>query len=320
MKIDVEFLDLLKNLGSLDQRTLLRRLSAFSDLDRPRLQRLTDQWRQLPTQRRRQIIRLMGELADEHIELTFEVINRMAMADSDPQVRATAIANLWECEDPSLVPSLLDALRQDPDARVRAAAAKSLGGFVYIGETADLPGESLPQIEQALLEAHDRDQAIEVRIQCLESLGFSSRPEVQHLIRAAYERQEPNWLRAAFVAMGRSADPQWADVLMFEIHNPDPQLRLAAVEAAGELELRKLVPGLVDLLEDAYPPVRRAAIWSLGQIGGAIAEDMLTALLESSEDPEEIQLLEDALDNLAFVNGTRDLLLLNFDEDEDDID
>ncbi len=317
MHMNVEFLDLLKGLATLDQATLARRLSAFSDLDRNHLQRLADEWPRLPASRRRDIVRLLGELADEQIELTFEVINRMAMADEDPQVRATAIANLWECQDPGLVPHLLRALREDPDARVRREAAKSLGGFVYLGETSDLPGNTLLQIEEALLLAHDRDRDQRVRVQCLESLGFSSRPEVQMLIQTAYRSQDPDWLRAAFVAMGRSADPQWVDILMMEIHNPDPQLRLAAVRAAGELELRKLVPGLVDLLEDAYPPVRRAAIWSLGQIGGAIAEDMLTHLLESSEDPEEIQLLQDALDNLAFVDGTRDMLLFGFEDDED---
>ena len=119
MHMNVEFLDLLKGLATLDQATLARRLSAFSDLDRNHLQRLADEWPRLPASRRRDIVRLLGELADEQIELTFEVINRMAMADEDPQVRATAIANLWECQDPGLVPHLLRALREDPDARVR---------------------------------------------------------------------------------------------------------------------------------------------------------------------------------------------------------
>jgi hypothetical protein len=40
-------------------------------------------------------------------------------------------------------------------------------------------------------------------------------------------------------------------------------------------------------------------------------------LLETTEDESEIALLEDALDYLAFVDGTRDIALFDFDDDQD---
>jgi len=64
--------------------------------------------------------------------------------------------------------------------------------------------------------------------------------------------------------------------------------------------------------------VRRAAIWSLGQLGGDVARQVLGDLLESSEDTAETQIVQDALDNLAFVDGTRDLLMFDLDASDTD--
>jgi HEAT repeat protein len=75
---------------------------------------------------------------------------------------------------------------------------------------------------------------------------------------------------------------------------------------------------LIDLLDDVDDEIRRAAIWSLGQLGGEPAQSALVRLLDRSDDDDEIELLEDALGNLAFVDGTRDFLILDLDEPEDD--
>jgi hypothetical protein len=58
-------------------------------------------------------------------------------------------------------------------------------------------------------------------------------------------------------------------------------------------------------------------LWSLSQLGGTRAADILADLYNAAEDGEELELLEDALDNLAFINGTRDILLFDFDDEED---
>jgi HEAT repeat protein len=105
--------------------------------------------------------------------------------------------------------------------------------------------------------------------------------------------------------------------VIHELMSPAPVLRLEAARAAGELDLQDAVPSLIDLLEDVDDDVRRAAIWSLGQLGGAAANEALLRLLDRAEDEDEIELLEDALGNLAFVDGTRDFLMFDFDDSED---
>jgi len=317
-QMSAKFDDLLIALEDAGRPFPVERLSELSDLDRERMQRLRAMWPRIADDRRRDLMTALGQLADDHIEFTFERINRFAIDDPLAEIRAQAIRNLWECEDPRLVGPLLTALAGDSDLEVRAAAGTALGAFLFLGETEALPSGVLPRIEEGLLAAATSDSADEVRRRSLESLGYSSRPEVPALIEKAHAGGEPPWMRSSLIAMGRSASKPWGPKVMHELSSPAPPLRLEAARAAGELDLQDSVPSLIDLLDDVDDGVRRAAIWSLGQLGGAAANEALLRLVDRAEDDDEIELLEDALGNLAFVDGTRDLLLFDLDEDTED--
>ena len=63
-----------------------------------------------------------------------------------------------------------------------------------------------------------------------------------------------------------------------------------------------------------------ASIWSLSQIGGDGVRSALESLLESTEDDEEANQIENALENLDFTEEMNDLALLEIPEDGDDPD
>ncbi len=315
--MSAKFDDLLLALEDSTRPFPVERLSELSDLDAERMERLRACWPRISDVRRRELVAALGQLADDQIEFTFERINRFAIDDPIAEIRAQAIGNLWECEDPGLVTPLLGALAQDGDAEVRAGAATALGAFLLLGETESLPSGMLPRVEEGLLTAATSDPADGVRRRSLESLGYSSRPEVPALIEKAYSSGEEPWVHSSLIAMGRSASKPWGPKVLLELTSPAPELRLEAARAAGELDLQDSVPALIDLLDDVDDEVRRAAIWSLGQVGGAPANEALLRLLDHAQDDDEIELLEDALGNLAFVDGTRDLLLFDFDDTED---
>jgi HEAT repeat protein len=288
-------------------------LESASDLDAAGLQAFQAGWATWDADRRLELLEHLGRLADENIELNFDRVNRLALGDREPGIRRRAIQNLWECEDPSLGERLAALLAADPSADVRAAAASALGRFVYMGEVDEIDEQLLRQVEDRLLAAQRQDQADEVRLRSLESLGYSSRPEVEDLIEAAYlSRKEPQ-VQSALKAMARSASPAWEEAVVANLHHPAPGLRAEATRAAGELELRGTVDDLIELTDDAIDDVRLAAIWSLAQIGGPAATQALTQLLERAQDEDELALLEDGLDYIAFVDGTRDIPLLDFD-------
>ena len=62
--------------------------------------------------------------------------------------------------------------------------------------------------------------------------------------------------------------------------------------------------------------MRSASIWSLSQIGGEGARQSLEWLLDQAEDYGEINLLEAALDNLAFTEDIELHSLFNFPGEE----
>lgn len=315
--MDPRFVQLLDDLKDASQALPEDRLPLLSDIDISQVARLADAWKVIPAERRQALIDRLGKLADENFELTFERVNRFALNDIDELVRRTAIRNLWECEDPSLAQPLLAALHDDPAPSVRAAAAAALGQFVYLGEVDEVDSLLLAKIENAMLQSvtHDPDEG--VRLRSLESLGYSSRGEVPDLIEEAFASGDEPRVHSALKAMGRSANSVWQEQVISQLHNSAPKLRAESARAAGELELEAAAQELIDLTEDKDRDVRRAAIWSLAQIGGTRAGEALARLLEAAEDPDDAALLEDAIDYQAFVDGTRDIALIDFDADED---
>jgi HEAT repeat protein len=281
-------------------------LRGLSDMDAASAERARSRWADLAVERRREAMRQMGALASAHIELNFDRLALIGLQDGDAIVRRQAIANLWESEDPSLAARFIALLETDLDTGVREEAARALGRYVLEMEEHDSEGEERRRLEASLLAAAADDDE-DLRLRAVESLGFSSRPEVAAVIRSAYESAGEGARRAALMAMGRSGDRKWREAVVAELRSPAPPVRREAAHAAGELELRSSVPELIELLEDADPEVQLEAIWSLGQIGGKRAERALTRALRAASDEPVRLALQESLEHLAFLEGTRDL-------------
>ena len=245
---------------------------------------------------------------------------RLADGFSEAQVRIRAMRLLVECEDTRLIPTYIDMLTQDSEVAVRAEAASTLGIFVQLGEFDDIPDEVHHQIEDVLLEVLNGEDDPIVRRHALEALGFSSRDEVPVLIESSFNRQNPGWKASALFAMGRSSDERWAEHVLHMMVSEDRPIRLAAVQASGELGLALARPLLLSLLEEEFDDaIAGAAIWSLSQIGGEDVRLYLQNLLDNVvDDDDQAAFLEEALDNLAFTEDMASFDLLALDADEPD--
>jgi hypothetical protein len=291
----------------------LYRLSSLGGEER---ELLANRWRDIPVRRRRKIVEDLEDIAEDDPLLCYEPIARIGLEDSDPDVRVVSIRMLWNEDSPGVEYVLLNMLENDLDERVRAGAGAALGHFVYQGELEEIPAKTLKAIEEQLLRTVNGKDATLVRRKALEALGFSSRPEVTGLIEYAFSSMDDDWVASALFAMGRSADNRWAGDVLRMLDDENALIRLEAARAAGELEIKRAGKKLVELLDDADVDVRAAAIWSISQIGGEGAAETLDVLLEDNEDEEEIALLEEALDNLAFNEGLGSFDLFDFDEDD----
>jgi HEAT repeat protein len=299
-----------------------RYLSEFSDIEPASLQSLLETWPRIAPPRKLLLLDRLNALANEDTLVSFDDVGRSLLRDDDPQVRIRAIRLLVECEDARLVPIYIDMLTKDGDVGVRAEAASILGIFVQLGEFEDIPADLHHQIEDVLLEVLNSEDEPSVRRHALEALGFSSRMEVPVLIESSFNRQDPVWKASAIFAMGRSNDKRWADHVLHMMVSEDRRIRLAAVQASGELGLALARPILLRLLEEEFDDaIAGAAIWSLSQIGGEDVRIYLQNLLDNVEDDDQAAFLEEALDNLAFTEDMASFDLLALDADDlDELD
>ena len=296
-----------------------RYLREFSDIGTLELKTLLDVWERVDRSRKFTLLDELRTLADSDTLVSFDDFACALLTDPDPQVRIRAIGLLHEYEDPKIVPSYLDMLKNDADIDVRAAVANALGLFVDLGELEEISDNIYHQVEDALLIAITGEDNVRVRRTALEALGYSSRPEVATLIESSFRREDPSWQVSALTAMGHSADDRWDEDVTRSLVSENDDIRKAAVEAAGELSLKPTRPLLLKMLgEEEDATVLNAIIWSLSQIGGEDVRTYLENLLDQlEEDDEQVAFLEEALDNLAFTEDLDRFDLLAIDPEDE---
>ena len=291
-----------------------RYLNLFSDIGTLELKTVQDVWSRIGLSRKLSLLEGLESLIEEDTLVNFDDFARPLLKDPEAAVRVHALRLLSETDDAKLITPLLEMLKADADVNVRAEAAHTLGYFVALGELEEIPAKAYGEAKAGLLaSAHGEDET-RVRRQALESLGFASDEEVVKLIESALNKRETDWQISALIAMGRSADDRWEEEVLRGLTDADNRIRLAAVQAAGNLALKSARTVLLRLLEDEDDDdVGGAAIWSLSQIGGEDVRTYLENLLDQSEDEEQTEFLEEALDNLSFTEDLDRFELLAFD-------
>ena len=293
-------------------------LRQFSDIDPAELKAILPAWQAMDADRRRETLSRMAALYEADTRLAFEDLARALLTDPDPFVRLNAVRLLSESKEANDAARLIAILDHDPDLEPRLQAAEALGFVVQLGELEDLDSQVLERAVQSLLKTMDGDAPAALRRAALESLGYSSRPEAGELIRRYLAHHDPQWVESALSAAARSGEDQWDDQVLEMITSPEDNVRLAAVEAAGTLNIAEARPLLLKLLEDEpAPDVYMAAIWSLSQIGGEDVEVTLESLLDGTEDDDLAGFIEEALENLTFTEDIEDLSILALDPEDE---
>ena len=259
-------------------------LPALSTPDDATVGRMFALWPQLTPPRRRDLLAALQQLAEDDVTLDFERIQLSALHDPDVATRILAIRGLWESERTEYAAVLIDLLREDAAATVRAEAAGGLAHFVVSLEFGMLPLELGERIGEALRERiEDVTDEDEVRGAALEALSASSEEWVAELIADHYETGSTRMRLAAVRAMGRHASDDWLPVLIQSFEDDDEDVRAAAATSAGNLLLEAAIEPLTLLLEDEEEEVQVAAIRAMGEISGERAEQILQQLLKSGE-------------------------------------
>ena len=111
--------EIIAELGDDDKSILSSKLSELSNLDSTALELFIDSWATIETERRRQIVVRLAEIAEDNVILSFDGIFKYCLKDGDDEVRSTAIEGLWENEESSLIDPLINMLEEDSSERCR---------------------------------------------------------------------------------------------------------------------------------------------------------------------------------------------------------
>ena len=299
-----------------------RYLHLFSDIAPSDLEALKKIWLQINLDRRVALLEDLEELAEADTVVSFDDLAKWALSDPDGRIRTIAIRLLWENDDVRLAPVFTKMMFEDKEEIVRAQAASAIGLFVFVGELETIPSFSHHKIEDDLLKVLNGTDTPLVRRRALESLGFSGREEVPPQIRKAFESGDSQWLASALFAMGRSADEQWEESILANLDHPDQDVQIEAVRAAGQLELASARETLLKMIENSEEmdvDLRAAVVWSLSQIGGEGVREALDQLYDDTEDEDEAEYIENALDNLPFTDSDGDLSMMGLPMNNDDL-
>ncbi|MEN6479524.1 MAG: HEAT repeat domain-containing protein [Anaerolineales bacterium] len=286
-------------------------LAPLSGLERGAAARIAELLNTLPAERQREIVEsLVGE-AERSFDLDFGLVYRALLKHTDATIRRLCIEGLVEDVHLDLVNILIRLLENDPDISVRAAAADSLGRFVYAGEIDEIPAGHARSVRQALERTFQQlSTTPEVARRALESLAYINDDAIKAMIDRAYSADASVVRQSAVFAMGRSADTYWADIVLAELYSDDPAMRYEAARACGELQLDEAVEPLERMISERDAEVRYMAVQALGEIGTPEARKALERHSET-DDPDLAEAIEEALAESSLADMTFEMLEVN---------
>jgi HEAT repeat protein len=318
--------DITKTVASLqDEMASLAEIhfASLNDLSRDEQAVVVAGWSRIPLEKRQKLLSVLDELASDDFQMDFTALFRIALKDTDAEVRRLAVEGLWMDEKPTIIRPLLMMVTQDESADVRASAAEMLGSWVLLGEYEEIHTERVVEIVETLVKiVSNTAETLTVRARAMESLGYSHDERVPAIIERVYKAPDPQARRSALKAMGRHGDDRWAATIRRELNNEDPLFRFEAARAAGEMADRGSTTRLIALVKDSDREVREMAVWALGEVGGKQAETTLKQLAKG-DDPAMRKLAKEALTELKMLEDAEDLgglTLFNFGGEYEDLD
>ncbi len=276
------------------------RLVQLSGLSTDEIVQFKLAWPAMPPELKRELLERLVGLSEDDIELDFTGILRTCLDDPDEDVREIATRGLWECDDRAVIRPLIYILNADPSAKVRAAAGISLRNFAVMAQEGKLLARDADRIRSTLIAVIERpDEDMEVTRRAIEAVASLESPEIEKIIRDAYDSGVSELVQSALYAMGQSSHPRWLPTVVAEMDNEHAEIRYEAANAVGELGGETVVPHLIKLIQDDDLEVQLAAVRGLGAIGGSLATRALKQCLKLDDEALE-DAAQAALEKLEF--------------------
>lgn len=238
------------------------------------------------------------------------------------------MAGEYTLVDDGLVDALLEIL-QDPNEseELRGKAAIAFGpAFQQMDELMEPTDAEEPLISEAkfreaqrILRAIYEDPSVPrlVRRKVLEASVRAHEPWHEGAVRAAYVSGDPEWKLTAVFCM--QYVPGFEAEILESLDDPDPLVRMHAIEAAGVWKIPGVWDRISDLASSSKTPknLRLAAIEALSNCSDPECLDVLERL-SHSKDREIAEAAEEALSYAFAEQEAEDSLEEDSDEEEED--
>ena len=193
------------------------------------------------------------KLGDAHVSLAADEVMR-ALHDPSPRIRRQAASSLSKMGDPRAVRALIHQLEDHPDL-VEEETVEALGD---LGDARAVP---------VLVKLLQSPRSI-LRRAAARSLGCIGDPSaVEPLVKAASEPGDPDVRRASLQALRILGAEGAHQVIADALFDPNPSVRIAAAEAASELELTFTEPYLRQSLSYYNDEASSEVAYALGSVG-----------------------------------------------------
>jgi HEAT repeat protein len=276
-------------------------LVEISDLSPAELGTFAKVWLGLPAPRQCQLISSLVGLAEDNPELDFFAIYKLCLKSDSEPVLTKAMEGLWEYEDRSTIPALVQVLHSRKSPEVRAAAANALGKFALLAQDGKILAKDGNLVRDSLMKVlQDNEEHVDVRRRSLEAVAPFNSGEVHKYVRWAYKSSDPKLKSSSIYAMGRTGETCWISVLTKELQSREPAVRYETAQACGELGDEAVVPHLIPLLHDDDYQVQLAGISALGKVGGTLAKRALLRCIKEGDATLE-EAARAALENVEFL-------------------
>ena len=273
----------------------------LSELTADELKAVVPVWSSLSAVAKHRVLSALNEASEAMFELGFREIAMLSLGDKSNLVRAKAIDLLWTDETVESMQRLMSLAESDPDVKIRSRALEGLGRFILLGEYGDIPAELAAQAQALTHTIHkNMSEPVEIRRRALEALANSSNSVVEQLILAAYADGNHELRIGAIFAMGRTCNQIWQNQLLNELENDNNEYVYEAIRACGQIQIPDSVQRIGELALSEDQEIQLMAIWSLGEIGGRHAFEILARLEENVTDEDLSAAIDEALDAAGF--------------------
>ena len=275
--------------------TILRDLSGIDDSQARAIVEVWRDWQELDVL---STLLELRQVAQTDLSMEFDALFRAAISFPALDIRLECVRALSNGGSVNNAQTLLEVLKSDASAHVRAAAALSLHAFSDPTQTRNTPNSVLERIAVGLRNAVNVDEKV-VRGKALQSLAAMHDDEATALIDAMFDEAigDPELMSDVLLAMGETDDRTWLPTIEDAFYSSASQIRISAVTAFGNLATDDDVESLTDPFDDHVLEVQMATVQALGNIGTPRAREMLELAVSSSE-PDVQGLAQSVLDLL----------------------